>query len=139
MNEDNRGKIRNREYASRLRDFSGLLYGKITPTDIDAFIDFQDKVFIFIEAKHGESMPPFGQRLALERLCDACQKSGRESIVLIASHSADGDIQIAVLPVTFIRYRSKWRRPRHSVTVREAIDGFLSSAVGRFSEQKTLC
>lgn len=67
-----RGVIRNREYAKQLKDFSGLRYGKITPTDIDGFLDFGDQLFVVVEGKHAGSAIQTGQRLALERLVDAC-------------------------------------------------------------------
>ncbi len=132
MKDDDRGKIRNRKLASQLRDFSGLRYGKITPTDIDAFLDFQDKVFIFVEAKHQSAMPPTGQRIALERLCDACEKAGKLAIVLVASHDTEADIELANLPVTFIRHKGFWRKPHRPVSVREAIDDFLSWSLNNF-------
>jgi hypothetical protein len=119
-----RGSIRNRDFAQQLRDFTGLCFGKISPTDIDAFMDFGGEVFIFIEAKHGNAPLRHGQRLALERLCDACQKAGVESIVLVASHDTDGDVSYATLPVTLIRLHGKWRPPTKPMTVRQAIDEF---------------
>ena len=44
-----RGVIRNRQFAQQLRDFSGLRFGKITPTDIDGFMDFGDRLFVVLE------------------------------------------------------------------------------------------
>ena len=125
MNDCERGKIRNREYASQLRDFSGLRFGRITPTDIDGFMDFNNKAFVFIEAKHGVALPKTGQRLALERVCDACESAGKSTLVLVASHTDAGDIQFASIPVAFIRHKGKWRTPRKPTTVREAIETFL--------------
>ena len=132
MSDEDRGKIRNRKWAARLRDFSGLRFGKITPTDIDGFLDFNNKVFIFIEAKYGNSLPPIGQRLALERLCDACEKAGKLSLVIIASHKApdDTDIDCASIPVAFIRLNRKWRKPHRNLSVREAIEDFLGWSLG---------
>ena len=51
MRIEDRGKIRNREYAQILRDLTGLRWGKITPTDIDSFLDFGNKACVFIESK----------------------------------------------------------------------------------------
>ena len=62
------GIFRNREYAKQLKSFSGLRFGKITPTDIDGFLDFGNNVYVFIETKHGDAPLPYGQKLALERL-----------------------------------------------------------------------
>lgn len=130
MNEEMRGKIRNRSYAQQLKDYSGLRWGKITPTDIDGFADFNNEIFVFIECKHGESAMPFGQRLALERLCDACQKSGLKSMVIVANHNVDfnNDIDVSAQPVSLIRLNGKWRKPNTPQTVRTAIDGFVNWA-----------
>jgi len=128
MNDADRGIIRNRKWASQIKIFSGLRFGKITPTDIDGFLDFDNRIFIFIEIKKGAAMPPYGQRLALERLCDACEKSGKSSLVLIASHEADGDIDAANLPVIQVRHHGEWRKPNRLITVRQGIDDFLSWA-----------
>jgi glycerophosphoryl diester phosphodiesterase len=137
MNDEDRGKIHHREQATRIKDYSGLRYGKITPTDIDGFLDFNDKIFVFIELKKGDSLPPYGQRLALERLCDACEKAGKSSLVLIASHDAAGDIDAANLPVVQIRLHGKWRKPIRPMTVRRAIDDFLTWA-NREKESKEI-
>lgn len=124
MDDENRGKIRNRAYAQQIQDMSGLRYGKITPTDIDAFLDFGGKVFIFIETKHGDAPLPYGQRLALERLCDACQKSEINTIVLVARSDTNGDIDTAHLPVTLLRHKGVWRKPNRTLDVRSAVDSF---------------
>lgn len=122
---DNRGTFRNREYAQQLKIFEGLRFGKITPTDIDAFLDFNDKVFIWIEVKHGVSSLPFGQRLALERLCNACTFAGKRSFVLVAHHQSNDDIDVASLPVTSYYYRGKWYQPKQDKDVRNAIETIL--------------
>ena len=68
MDESQRGKIRNRALAQRIMDFSRLRWGKITPTDIDAVVEFGNRCFIIIEAK-GVGVPvKYGQLTALERL-----------------------------------------------------------------------
>jgi glycerophosphoryl diester phosphodiesterase len=125
MKDEDRGKIRNREFAKQLRNFSGLRFGKITPTDIDGFIDFGGRIFIFIESKHGTAKLPYGQRLALERLCDASQKAGIDSIVIIGSHETQDDIDMANIPVIELRWMGKWRIPKKKTTVRQKIDNFL--------------
>ena len=66
MNE--RGVINNIQRAQQINDFSNLLYGKITPTDIDGMIEYRGKLYIFFEIKYKDKDMPFGQRLALERL-----------------------------------------------------------------------
>lgn len=63
-----RGKIRNREKKRRLFDMSSLRWGAITPTDLDAVLDFGNRLFVIIEAKGAGVPVPRGQALALERV-----------------------------------------------------------------------
>jgi len=107
-----------------IRDFSSLAFGAITPTDIDAFMDFGGKVFVIIEAKCGNAKCKPGQQLALERLCDACQAGGVETILILASHpKTDEDIEYSTLPVSGMRYKGKWL-PGEEWTVRKLIVDF---------------
>ena len=130
--DSDRGKIRNREAAGQLKDFSGLRFGKITPTDIDGFVDFNNKAFVLIEVKYGTAPMPFGQKLGYERLCDACEKAGIRTLVIVAHHNieAPNEIDVAILPVTLVRLGKKWRKPNVPHTVRSAVEAFL-----RWSEQ----
>lgn len=121
-----RGKIRNRELAARLRDFSGLSYGTITPTDIDAFIEFRDRVFIFIESKYGDSELRGGQRKALQRLVDALSKD-RAALLIVAKHTnEDGDLVLHESVVTEYRSSARWMKPPRVMTVRQLVDEFLA-------------
>lgn len=122
-----RGEIRNRRYAKQICDFSGMLFeNNISPSDIDVFIDFGNKAFVFIEIKYGNNEMPWGQRLALERLCDACWNCGLGSIVLIARHNydSDKDIDLANCLVSEVRFDYKWEKITEIKTVRKAIDDF---------------
>lgn len=116
------GKFRNTDRARQLILFDDLCFGNISPTDIDAFIDFQNKIFILVEVKHGDSPIPFGQKLALERICDASTVAGKRCFVLEAHHNTSGDISLGVLPVTAYYYRGKWRNPKQNKTVRETVE-----------------
>lgn len=70
MNYNERGKIENRNRARQIIDFSGLQYGKITPTDIDGLIEYHDKAILLLEFKYADAEMPRGQKVALERMCD---------------------------------------------------------------------
>lgn len=121
-----RGVIRNREYAKQLRDYRGMVWGKISPTDIDGFIDFGGRLFVFIEGKHGNASMPCGQALALERLCRACHAPPfRSAIILLCTHDTDGDIDYAHCPVARYYWAGRWRQPRKSINVKEAVDFLL--------------
>lgn len=122
-----RGKIHNRVQAQQIRDFSGLRYGKITPTDIDAFFEFGDSVFIYIELKYGGASLPTGQRMALERQCDRVGKGGGNAYLLVASHKVppDEDIVAHVQPVTAVYHEGKWSQVAEGWTLKRMIDWIL--------------
>lgn len=121
-----RGRIRNKDFKRQIFDMSGLRYGKITPTDIDGFMDFGDKLFIFFESKHGDSGMSYGQNLAFERIVDACQSKGRESVGFVLSHHADTD-EIDVASLLVVKYRNgfAWHIPKRQITMKEAAGWFV--------------
>lgn len=123
--DEERGKIRNRNYASQIRDFSGLKFGKITPTDIDGLIEYQNKGFVVIEAKYGTANLPYGQELALVRLCDVIQQN-RPSLLIIARHFSTGDIDFAQMIVERFRYGGVWHKEDKEITVKDLTDRFLN-------------
>ena len=121
-----RGEIQYRERARQLRDFSGLRYGNITPTDSDGEIEYHNKAWVFMEAKLKGVELPYGQRLDLERKCDDLQKV-KPTLLLICSHDTpvDMDIDMASTVVSEYRYKGETRRPIKEVTAKEFIDWFL--------------
>jgi len=129
----NKQIIRNEQFMEQLKDFSGLSFGAISPTDIDGFLDFGNKVFIFFELKYKHPHLPRGQELALERLCDACQSSDREAYLIVAIHNAQATerIDVARAEVNKMRWRGKWypRKDEHE-TLRELIMKILAHAHG---------
>ena len=118
-----RGQIKNRDYKARIADMSGLTYGKITPTDLDMFLDFGDTLFVFAEAKYHGSAVSYGQRLALERLCDAChQPPKRYAVSFLCGYQGEGDIDFAKMDVLELRWKGQWKTPKNPVTLGEAVD-----------------
>lgn len=126
-----RGKINNRERARQIRDYSGLRFGKITPTDIDGLLDFRNKLFVYIEIKLIGAELPYGQKLALERQCDAARKPGsRKTAVLIIEHDTapEEDIDAASCPVREYRCNGKWGRPTKPITCLAAVEKLMEWA-----------
>lgn len=119
--------IRNRDYMRQIKDFSGLRFDKIYPTDIDGFLDFGNRIFIFIEMKHGDARIPYGQSLALTRLCDSTASEYRKSYLLIARHSlsCDDDIDASIQPVTAVYHEGKWSQVAEGWTLKRMIDWIL--------------
>ncbi len=124
-----RGVIRNREFARQIKDFSGLKFGQITPTDIDGFMDFGDRLFVVIEGKYAGSMLKTGQRLALERLVDACHCPPRRiAVAIVVDHfdDAEADVNYAACTVRSMRWNGKWVAPLEcGITCRRAVERLL--------------
>lgn len=120
-----RGQIEFRARAAQLRDYSGFnLPRKITPTDIDGFIEFNGQLFVFFELKHsGAPEMTWGQRTALERLCDSVQSEKTESVLFIAQHShpAQEDIAAKDAVVVRVRHQGKWVTPSCRLTLLDAV------------------
>jgi len=116
-----RGKIRGREYATQVKDFTGLRWGKITPTDIDGLIDFGGKFIVVFELKYIGTEMPHGQRLALERLSDG---SKTPMLVLVATHNTPPEEDIKVHAATVIEWRwnGKWGKPLKTISLYDSIE-----------------
>ncbi|HEY6021391.1 MAG TPA: hypothetical protein VIY48_16245, partial [Candidatus Paceibacterota bacterium] len=77
--------IENMQRLRQAKDFSGLRFGSIMPTDLDGIIDYHDKAWVVIEYKSGDAPLNYGQRLAFERLCRDLGKL-KPTIGIIATH-----------------------------------------------------
>lgn len=123
-----RGVINHRDRAKQLRDFSGLRFGNITPTDIDGLIDFGNKYFIILEFKVEGVEMPRGQEIALERLVDNLQQNNKPSMAIIGihNHPIQEDIDCANCLVEKYRYKYNWKNKEQKTTIKEMIDTFLN-------------
>ena len=119
-------EIKNRDYLARIKNFSGLKFGSISPTDLDGFLDFGNRLFIFVETKFADSILRGGQKLALERLCDACQTEHRTSILIVTNYWDDGEIDIGETIVQQYRLRGRWYEAT-DITLRAAIEMFYKN------------
>lgn len=127
-----RGKIRHRDRAKQLRNFSGLQFGNITPTDIDAMIEYKNKRYFFLEIKKEGVELSYGQRLAYERLTDDLEKAGKPTIFIIASHTVDdckNDIDAANTLVREYRFKGEWHLvdPKLDTTPKKMADTFFDN------------
>lgn len=122
-----RGAVVHKNRATQERDFTGLRYGAITPTDIDGVIEYKNKCYIFYEAKC-ITAPPMsrGQALAFERLCDDLQKI-KPTIVISLEHNfpANEPIDFASCKVKSCRWKGKWIDVKADVTVKKVTDWFI--------------
>jgi len=122
-----RGVIRNRERGSQIRDFSKLRIGSITPTDLDMLIEYHNQCFVFCETKYNGNDLELGQSLAFERLCDACERAGKPSILFITTHGNEinEDIDMGMSVVASYRYKFRWQTPPQPVLLKDAVRGFI--------------
>jgi len=123
----NRGKITNPERKRQLIDFSKLKYGKITPTDIDGFIEKDNNMFMFYEYKLLDTDMPFGQRVAYTRLVDALTDAGKQAVLFICRHNqvdTNKEINGSDCIVDSYYFHGKWH-PGRNKTAKELSDSFI--------------
>lgn len=125
--KDNRGVILNRERKKQIISFENIRYGNITPTDLDGLIEYKNKAFIFMEFKLRDAKLPKGQRLALERMVDACEKSGKDSVAFVCEHEVDNpkqDIDASEAKVREMYWNGR-RRKRNKEKISDVIQKFI--------------
>jgi hypothetical protein len=124
--DDNRGKIQNRQRAAQLRSFAGLRFGRITPTDLDALIEYHNKAYVLIEVKLEGAEFDGGQKLALERLCDDLEKA-KPTLLIFARHNypIGHDIDCGACMIEQYRWQHKWYTARYS-DVRKLVEKFIA-------------
>ena len=129
-----RGVIEHKSRAQQINDFSGLRYGKITPTDVDLFIDFGNRIFVIGEIKYKDKPCSYGQYLAIERFVDRLAKTGDiKALMFVAEHDVyDTDSEVNVANCIIREYRLgrvtravTLQKPRKKITVKQLIDKFL--------------
>ena len=123
--------LRSKPRAAQQLVFDGMEFGgNRYPTDIDGFMEFSDKVYAFFEVKYQDAPMSRGQEIALARLCDIVQRSGRESILVLCSHSvhdSSSDVALASCIVIQYRYKFKWHIMTERRTVKDVIDCYLKN------------
>lgn len=132
---EKRGVYKSKYRGRQLLLFDGMRYDNITPTDIDATIEYKDRAVIFIEVKLRKVDVPLGQRVMLERFVDDFRNAGKDAIAIIAEHEvkdAEQDILLKDCTVREIYYKRKnndkrcmWRSPKGEITVKQLTDSFI--------------
>lgn len=89
---EGRGSIKYLERYKQLISYEGMeRRRKITPTDIDGFIDYSGRAFVYIEGKlEGKGMD-YGQRLAFEHIINSHNKAGNLAIAILFAHNCEPD------------------------------------------------
>ena len=127
-----RGVIVNRKRAQQIVNFSGLRYGTITATDVDALMEFGNKLFVWVEFKLEGVGMPMGQKLAFQRASTAINRAGIPSYVLLAEHNTPVhvDIQAAECQVISVFRSKNWKPRADRLTVKEFVDNLCLHHLG---------
>lgn len=99
-------------------------------TRIDAAMEFNGRLYIFIEGKRTGAPLPYGRRLMFERLTDAldCRPTRICTTVIVDHEDIDGvDVNYAASTVRAYRWNKKWMNPQgRGRTLREFVDRMLA-------------
>jgi len=122
-----RGTIRNKKQRLQIIDMSKLRYGNMTPTDLDAMIEYKNAGFVLIEVKfNSEFYTLKGQKLAHERMVDALWIAKKPAVLLFASHNTplNSEVKLDTCTVKWFRYTGRWRKGNNA-TVKQMVDSFI--------------
>lgn len=124
---EQRGKILNPARKRQLVNYSGLRYCKITPTDLDGFLEISNRLYIFYELKYHNAEFAGGQKSAYLSMIDTLQtalgKNGA-SVLLVCRHETDDpekEIDASECIVDKYYYRGKWRSGK-GLTAKQVTD-----------------
>jgi len=110
--------LNNLERKKQILDFEGIGIGNMRPMDIDFFMEYKNKAYIFIEAKYGSAEMPTGQTIAYTRVIDDLTKAGKDAILIIAEHRESDCSENVLLKDAKVRryYRNgEWKTYRGDV------------------------
>lgn len=114
--------IRNSNQTKQGIDFTGIEYGKIHPTDIDAVLEFDNEALILMEVKKKGNKIPTGQRLVLERIANSWHTN--KSIVLYVTHSFENDnkdIPLSLCNVDSVYINKEWRNVKKIISLSDTL------------------
>jgi hypothetical protein len=122
--EYKRGEVYSEELFEQKILFSGMNYHRnITPTDIDLFLDFGGKLFIYGEAKKAPAKLTTGQSKALIHLVNSHVLAGNIAVALFFQHDIPAPKPIYAKDQFVVAYywNNEWRNPKNEITVHEFI------------------
>ena len=125
-----RGEPEYRKRMQQIISFKGLEYGKITPTDIDALIEYHNRCYVMIEAKHNDKEVPLGQDLAIRRIADNLESKWKPCAYIVCQHNIsdwtqDVIVKDCIVRTVYFRKRRYVMLEQH-ITVKEMCDRFIN-------------
>lgn len=120
-----------RERAKQLMSFEGMQWDSMTPTDIDGFLDYRGKYFVYMEGKVVGKDLLRGQELALENATQSHVKAGHKAIAIVFEHNTPVEQDVIVKNCRVVRYyfKNEWQETQQPRTVKELIDLFLDLCI----------
>ena len=129
-----RGLITHMARAKQVIIWPNMRWGSVTPTDIDSYLEFDGRVFVFIEVKLRGVELQTGQELAFVRLGDVCADANRHSLLVVSEHRTQTH-EIVVLGDTSVRRycidASGWVHPPSLMTTLHLVAWFVKEYAGR--------
>lgn len=126
-----RGKIKYLDRYKQLISYEGLeRHRKITPTDIDGFIDYNGNAFFYIEGKEESRYKrgglDTGQKRAIQNLIKSNTMAGHAAAAVIFTHtcSVNEIINAKDMKIVEAYFDRKWHKLNGSCTLSDAIDRF---------------
>jgi hypothetical protein len=129
------GEIHTQNAARKLVLFSGMRYcktGSGSPTDIDGCCEFNNKLFIYFDAKKKGKELEAGQELCFVRTVDRLRKSGAVAYLIVAEHyraehyNVMGDILAANCIVSKVYHNGQWFSPPEQVGLNAYIESLIA-------------
>jgi hypothetical protein len=110
------------EQLKQVVDFSGLVWGNLSFTDIDGFFDYKGKLLVYVETKFKGAPLTTGQKIGFERI-----ESGNRipTVILFSHHESSDVIPLATTKVVSYLWKSKWRTASGK-TVKECCDFLIN-------------
>ena len=123
----NRGTIQYTDRAKQLLVYDGMRFGNISPTDIDALIEYRNKAYIVYECKYRGAEMSRGQELALTRIVDDFQTAHKDALLIVCEHDIENpreNVVLANISVKGIYFKGKYHET-NAKTVKDITESFL--------------
>lgn len=123
-----RGEPEHRNRMRQIVNFQGMRFNNITPTDMDGFIEYHNSCYLIMEFKLSDKDVPYGQNIALIRLCNDLEKSGKPAIFMVCSHNITNwqdDIIAKDCIVRTMYFRKKLYKVQGQYTTMQMCDRFI--------------
>ena len=122
---EERGKIIQLERFKQTIVFHGMKFDTITPTDMDALIEYKNRLYVFMEVKMVNKQVPTGQKIALKRLADDIHD--KPAFVMIGEHNVfdvTKPINLATCQLReyYFNKTGRWNKAKKPITIRESVE-----------------